>query len=161
MHKIASEMRRTIPNLMVCSMQRGDVGDERNVEKHENDMRKATSDFIRFQTPRLDSFYRGDLRDALLLPDQTMGSGVVPVDGAVMDSGEVLRLRGEDREEWRNREVAAAITRVLRRISGWSYRARRGRLRLCIAGDVQDPAARAVLKFGRQSPNLPCQWARR
>jgi hypothetical protein len=148
MHKIASVMRRTIPNLMVGSMRRGDVGDERNVGKHENDLRKGTSDFVRFQSPQLDSFYRGDLRDASLLLHQTMGSGVVPVDGVVMDSGEVLRLRGEDREKWRNREVAAVRTRVLRRILGWSYKARRGRLRLCTAGNVQDPAARAVLYLG-------------
>jgi hypothetical protein len=71
--KIAPEMRRTIPNLIVCSMKIGDVEDERNVLKCENNLRKGTSDFIRFQTPQLDSFYRSDLRDSLLLPDQTTG----------------------------------------------------------------------------------------
>jgi hypothetical protein len=83
MQKIAPEMRRTIPNLIVCSMKTGDVGDERNVLKCENNLRKGTSDFVRFQAPRLDSFYRSDLRDSLLLPDQTTGSGVVFSGGAI------------------------------------------------------------------------------
>jgi hypothetical protein len=91
--KIAPEMRMTIPNLIVCSMKTGDVGDERNVLKCENNLRKGTSDFIRFQTPRLNSFNKSDLRDSLLLPDQTTGSGVVCSGSAIKKLWRVSSVR--------------------------------------------------------------------
>jgi hypothetical protein len=40
------EVRKTIPNLLMCSVKTGNVGDERNVEKRENDLRKGTSEFV-------------------------------------------------------------------------------------------------------------------
>jgi hypothetical protein len=124
-------------------MQRGDVGDERNVGRHENDLRKGTSDFIRFQTPRLDSFYRGDLRDAPLLPDQTMGSGVVPVVGAVMNFSELLPVIGRDAEkerDWKRSEKKG----VARLFSWCSFRPQQAWGLRHDCGDDRDASVTAV-----------------
>jgi hypothetical protein len=93
------EVRKTIPNLFMCSVKTGNVGDERNAENTKVTWGKGTSKFVRFQAPQLDSFYRDDLRDAPLLPDQTTGSGVVLVVGTVMSSGDLLRLVASNRED--------------------------------------------------------------